>query len=197
MTIEVQACCNLKWCAHWRTEEAMLRGQEYRVQLCACSMGRPLASAAEALEHLTGWRIIKADDAEHRMSRLHVNPLLLFRKVEPVLEGYHRHQDYYCRRDVMEVIVANKPRLLCRWCGKRYRHPYSLQEGQKREDIYDCHCCSTACWLAEEQWLKDQRKEVKCLDQQVKALRLFLRNGDPAVFQSLPPGYRPASSSPA
>lgn len=57
-------------------------------------------------------------------------------------------------------------------------------------------CLTSHLERAKVSWLElyDQLQKVANMKLQMKAIKSFLKNGNPDVFQSLPPGYKPAAN---
>ncbi len=169
-----------------------------------------------SIENDFGLSIVSEPQAEFllnnriRMAGMQIGGLPIKRLlgIEPVCEsGRTWKSGYFLLRDLARKV----PKVLCGVCRRilnsrtspREAVAVHIENGFLKYDV-TVWICSVDCRLKllkkherMEKWLKREKVKLANCRQQLKALRLFLKNGNQEVFRSLPEGFGPARTSPS
>lgn len=209
----LQDDCN---CQHGLArDEYTIRGVAYAIMLPVCQAWFRSSTERryllnEYVEEHAGWKLIRGTQIhDHRWHA----PGLPHRSIEhdltPVVrQGLYAAQCWFLRRDVLRYVRLAWGFAKCEVCGAREgtweRHSMPFESRVMLScGRPDCEEAMDKDWRKSwELWQQKQSAEAEELQSlrncrlQVKALRKFLKTGDPEALTSLEPEFRPVSSSP-
>jgi hypothetical protein len=204
-----------------RLDTFTVRGVDYPILTPGCVSGgawAPIRGMADTVEGLCRYRIINYDQVHRLAERYGLRFYSVLEKVKPCYEGLSQNRNYYVARDVMDAI---RPLIMhCFLCERTIRDCYRdfdphqfrfyFRAGDPLAlDVDDVTVCNRGCRdkiternsiviRLQDARLRRYRRQKKVINQckaQMRALREFLKTGDPEPLRShMVESPRPPSS---
>jgi hypothetical protein len=206
-------------CFLHRVDSFFIEGVEYRVSTNACTARdytSPVKRASYGAEEASGRRLIPSRSRDFRSWV--IDHSIPFRSAPRASDN--NYADYVVGRE--KALACLRVAAKCADCSVRLR---PIREGRDvnprlskfeasngtRGDLFaeafsqDRGAVPSIPWLCSRccrrrtaalKWRSREMRRVQCVRRQMKAIRSFLKDGNPAVFRSLPRGFRPATTSP-